>query len=106
MNKSNFKKGISLYISHIKTKAPIIYLLLMCFAQIASAEDSIQKNDDDILSKCSVMEMKGNVMLKADLATVYTDKQDRTVVLLPKTKKNTILLESDTQKCIASPLRK
>lgn len=101
MNKNSFKKVISLDISHIKIKISIIALFLMSFTQITFAEDSVQKNSNNgNSSKCKVMKMKGNVVIKSDLATVYTDKKNRIVVLLPKSdKKNTTVLEADSQEC-------
>ena len=48
------------------------------------------------------MKMKGNVVITSDSAKVYTDKQNRTVVVLPKSdKKHSIVLKADSQECTA-----
>ncbi|QIV96082.1 hypothetical protein EDC55_11612 [Allofrancisella inopinata] len=98
MKKAILKKVMATNVTHTRTKMSIIFLVLVGCTQTVLATDNIQKiTNNDPLSKCK---MKGNVVIKSDSATVYTDENNETVVLLPKSdKKHPVLLESDSQEC-------
>lgn len=95
-------------INSINVKIAIISLFLMLFTQASFAKESVQTTPNkNTSSKCTAMKMKGNVVIEANSATVYTDEQDRTVIVLPKfDKKHSVLLKSDYQECMAEPMHK
>ncbi|MBK2086332.1 hypothetical protein [Francisella adeliensis] len=95
-------------INLININVVLISLFLICFTQSSFAKESIEETPKkDSPSKCTTIKMKGNVVIGADSATVYTDEQNRTVIILPKSnKKHFVLLKSDYQECISTPISK
>lgn len=91
----NLLKKIDLF-SCFKMKSFIAVLSFICFIQYSFAEKNSDKS-----SNCSIMKMQGNIVIKANKATVFSDENNMTVILLPKSdKNNSITIESDSQKCI------